>query len=279
MDKWFFDNSGLEKICEINDAFRNKAIEFANNKLSKNYKTYSPWMSNVDNLKELENYFATEELVFPKHTDTKPLERIFLTESIEKKLSFGGLSTEEMQILTKSIDLVRKHSKDISKLFSILVKHIVPINTENGEFQKIGNGFSSHFAKGCIFLSIPKMDEYNELQLSINIAHEIGHQCLYLYQTADSIFENGIDDLVYSYVRKAKRPAIQSFHATVALAFMVHFLNEFNEPILSKNKFFAERKESLTSDFTMSLESFSRVNFTQVGRLLFEDLRSYANTL
>ncbi len=279
MDSWFFENSGFAKITELNGAYTNKATAFVNDTLSKNYTGYSPWMSNVENLATLELLFTDKKLIPSDRESLNILERMYLGDGIESRLCLGGISDAEMSTLKNAISLVKDCSSDISRLFSEVVRHIVPINTDAGHFQKIGNGFSSHLAKGAVFLSVPKMENNNELQLAINIAHEVGHQCLYIYQTADPIISEGLHKPVYSSVRKAERPAIQSFHATVALAFMIKFLNELNDVKDTKTKYFADTKEKLTSDFLASFDSFSEIQFTEIGQLLFNDLRSYARTI
>lgn len=279
MDTWFFENSGFAKITELNGAYKNKATAFANDTLSKNYAGYTPWMSNVENLSMLEPLFTDKKLIPSDRESLNILERMYLGDGIESRLSFGDISDAEMSTLRNAISILKDCSSDISRLFSEVVHHIVPINTDAGHFQKIGNGFSSHMAKGAIFLSVPKMASNNELQLAINIAHEVGHQCLYIYQTADPIISEGLHKPVYSFVRKAERPAIQSFHATVALAFMIKFLNELNDAKEIKTKYYSETKEKLISDFLASFDLFPEIQFTEIGQLLFNDLRSYARTI
>lgn len=279
MDSWFFENSGFAKVKELNDSYKSKAISFANAQLSKNYTDYSPWMSNIENLETLEVLFNERDFILTNPISTDVLENLYLGEGIESKLTFGNIVDAEKDTLKKSITLVRESSSDISRLFSEVVQHIIPINTDAGKFQIIGNGFSSHLAKGSIFLSTPKMEDNDELQLAINIAHEVGHQCLYIYQTADPIIAEGLHKPIYSFVRKTERPAIQSFHATVALAFMVRFLSELKESEIIRTKYFAEAREKLSFDLIQSLDSFSEVRFTDIGQLLFEELRSYAKAI
>ena len=279
MNEWFFDNSGFAKIKELNDAFKAKAISYANSELSSKYTNYSPWMSNTDNLKHMEPIFKLDGLVLNDRDEVGILEKFYLEGELERKLKFGNISLQEMKLLESAIEIIDNSSNDIKRLFSEVVKHIVPMNTDSGDFQKIGNGFSSHLAKGCLFLSTPKMRSDNELQLAINIAHEVGHQCLYIYQTADKIIKEGINKPIFSQVRKTDRPAIQSFHATVALAFMVRFLGQLKDERLTATDYYKKMLTTLESDFKNSFSTYDEITFSEVGHLLFEDLKNYANSI
>lgn len=279
MDSWFFENSGFIKIKELNDVYKEKSLLFANTQLSKDYDQYSPWMSNVEHLKSLECQFSRKELILNSREANHRLEEAYLNEEIENKLSLGNVSSKKLEIIEIAASMICRSSGDIAKLFSNVILHIIPINTDAGKFQIIGNGFSSHLAKGAIFLSVPKMKNDNELQLAINMVHELGHQCLYIYQTADPIIADELDKPIYSFVRKAMRPAIQSFHASVALAFMTKFLDEIKNQDVASSSYFTKTKEKLQSEFIRSLSSFSEVKFTKIGQLLFDELRSYAQKI
>jgi HEXXH motif-containing protein len=233
-------------------------------------------MSNVDRLKDLERNFSDSNLLASNPESLKAVRDLYLNDELKKDLSIGQLLEDEKEILLDAIALVKNSGGDVARLFSEVIRHIVPLNTENGNFQVIGNGISSQFAKGCIFLSVPKLGENSTLQLAINTAHELGHQCLYIYQTADPIIGDGLDAPLYSFVRKTKRPAIQSFHACVALGFMVRFLREIENDNWLKNDYFVSTKANLEKDFADSLRSFDEVQFTELGELLFNDLRFYA---
>ena len=123
-------------------------------------------------------------------------------------------------------------------------------------------------------MSVPRDDNIGRLQLAVNIAHELGHQCLYIYQTADPIIAHGLDTPVFSYIRKANRPAIQ---ATVALAFMVRFLTQIT-PDAEDREYYNHMLSSIRSNFVESLSTYGNVTFTDLGQLLYEDLRSYAES-
>lgn len=277
MDSWFFGKSGFEKIKELNDSLRRKTLDCVNAKLEKNFVHYSPWMSHSDQTEKLASLYPKKNLILSGGSDLKLLEEEYLQTDLEKKLTFGSLPDDEGLLLRLAISDFQFGETDLTPLFNEIAFHIVPMNTENGEFQKIGNGFSTHLARGAIFISVPNLGDNSLLQLKINLAHELGHQCLFIYQSADSIItENDLHKPVFSYVRKTERPAIQAFHATVALAFMVRFLEQqrHDNSDHRKNSF-----DELRENFIQSLRSYGNVDFTDIGQILLEDLKSYASSI
>lgn len=126
-----------------------------------------------------------------------------------------------------------------------------------------------------MFLSIPRMLEFRDLELSINLAHEMGHQALMVLQAADRIVAGDLGMPIFSGVRKTNRPAIQSFHAMIALSFMVEYtatrlqcpgpLTEVEQTYLRK------RFQELAEDLKVSLAAFEDVSLTPVGERLRND--------
>ena len=276
-ESWFFGNSGLDKIKGINNSFKSKTVKYINSKCNGDSTIYSPWMSNIENAHFLNDNIRPDEFIVKSNNSLLAISKFYSSpEDLENKISFSHLSEDQYFLLDKSIQIVQEQNNDISVLFKELIKNIVPLKVEQGDFQDLGIGFSTHFAKGAIFLSIPYLENESPLQLAINIAHEVGHQSLYIYQTADPIIEDGMSTEVYSYVRKTERPAIQSFHATVALAFMVRFLMQVN-PV--ESLYFRKALDGLKRDFVKSLDSYDAIQFTELGSLLLEDLRRYAKEI
>jgi hypothetical protein len=277
--EWFFGNSGFENIDELKLSFNQKTISIVNEKLESNYQKYSPWMSNLDQLSDLGPLFLNHDLIISTDDKITTIERHYLTGEDKKDLKLG-VDSEKIEIFNSALSKINSSGNDISKLFGTVVDHIVPINTEGQNFQEIGIGFSTHLAKGSIFLSIPTLEEeIAPLQMAINAIHELGHQCLYLYQSADKIIDKGLNDAVYSYVRKTKRPAIQSFHASVALAFMMRFLTQYKAVNKKESDYQDKMIKALGKDFKDSLRSFDSIKFTEVGGLIFKELRSFSNEL
>ncbi len=272
--EWFFGKYGLAKIQELSCTFKVKTVRLVNSVLGTNYKVYSPWMSNLEHLHDLSTLFEIDDRILLDKNISEKLEQLYLYGKDDKNLSLGNISSQELETLKTAVYLVQGSSnQDVSVLFDEVVKHIVPINISKLKSRSAGIGFSTHLAKGSVFLSVPN----KKLELAINIAHELGHQCLYIYQTADPIIAQGLDIPVFSYVRKTYRPAIQAFHATVALAFMVRFLTQVT-PDKKEQKYYNQVLNSLRDDFIKSLNTYDGVTFTELGQILYEDLRSYAKS-
>ena len=270
--EWFFGQAGVSKLKELGNTFKAKTVQLVNSLLNANYKGYSPWMSNLAHLHNLSSLFVVDDCILQDPSYSEKLEPCYLTSENDKCLSLGNMSAQELDLLNKALSIVKESNTDIAELFSEVVKHVVPINTAKMKARN-NIGFSTHLAKGSIFLSVPS----TTLPLVINIVHELGHQCLYLYQTADPIIAQGLDTPIFSYVRKTHRPAIQSFHATVALAFMVRFLKQI-QPSRGEKSYCQHVLQRLRSDFKRSLDEYDSVVFTELGQVLYEDMREYAKS-
>ena len=281
-ESWFFGKSGLHKLKEINDAFKLKTIDYVNSSIGSQFSSYSPWMSYLQKIQDLKEEFLSEEFLVKSSKSLKTIGKLYAPVGEgykEKSISFSKLTDEEYRIFYQSIELLESQGKDIGVLFKELVHKIVPlhfIHLIQGPFQGMGIGFSTHLAKGAIFLSVPSIKKNTVLQLAVNMAHETGHQSLYIYQNADPIIDKGMSTPVFSHVRKINRPAIQSFHATVALAFMVRFLTQLK---MDGNSYYHKILSDLKEDFIQSLDGYESIQFTEVGQLLFEDLKHYANQI
>ncbi|MCB9092867.1 MAG: hypothetical protein H6621_00040 [Halobacteriovoraceae bacterium] len=289
MSSWIFNSSGVEKILELNSSLKQKTIEEFNRVSSRSEKVYSPWMccfSDHQSLSSIlwdDNFFINncETLnVLARAYKIPEAKQVFLNGKETKSISIDlPVQKDYEEKFQKAFKLIQKNQSILSQLFVDLVKHVVPLRTVPNAVQKIGVGFSSQYARGAIFLGVPSLENISYVQLAINLAHEIGHQALMIYQSADQIIENGLHEDVYSYVRKCNRPAIQAFHASMALAYMVLFLRNINHAELSsqESNFARESLKTLEKDFKDSVLSFRNMEFSEVGRLLYGDLCKYAS--
>lgn len=273
-DSWFFDNSGLNRVNEVFSSLKDKTIDAVNQKYHGSYESYSPWMGDLDNVETLSSIYTSSSFTIESPRELSIIKDHF---PIDDEMSDSIQIDDNQHTNLESFNEAKENilNSDLKDLFGSVVYHLVPLSTDKEKVQKIGAGFSSHLAKGAIFLSVPNLDKNSISQMSINLAHELGHQCLNIYQTADPIIEN-LHEPVYSFVRKAKRPAIMAFHATVALAFMTKFLETFKG---NRTLFLSEQYTALKYDFKQSLSSFENIRFTPFGKVLFKDLENYAHGL
>ncbi len=181
----------------------------------------------------------------------------------------------DMKAIRNAVKLVTTTDDSWRDRFDSLVKVVVPLKTIGMKVREGGVGFSSHLARGAVFLSIPRLLEFRDLELSINLAHEMGHPALMVLQAADRIVAGDLGEPVFSGVRKTNRPAIQSFHAMIALCFMVEYtvsrvqcpgsLSEMEQSYLQK------RCRELTEDLKISVAAFNAVSLTPLGERLRDD--------
>ena len=242
-------------------------------------RAYTPWLSNAD--KQIEMGDLVGYL---------PVDRVCLDKDHLKKMSnFYGIGPEmEREIYIdvypkdnhraayqKAMDLVSKSSDTLSEILTNLCFCIVPVLASKPFERKGGVGFSSHLAKGAIFLSLPARQKFDVIELSINLVHELGHQALMVYQMSDDIISPAdFETPVYSGVRRCNRPAIQSFHALIALYFMRYFLRHLIRAnfVLDEERSYAEKRlGEIKEAFSVSVQSFDKTVFTSFGAQLHQN--------
>ncbi|MBC7457958.1 MAG: hypothetical protein H7235_06745 [Bdellovibrionaceae bacterium] len=164
---------------------------------------------------------------------------------------------------------------ELKLLLDSSVKFFVPLIgvSSKDELRSGGSGKSAHWLKGAIFLSLPTTPKNSILELALNIVHELGHQILMVYQDADQILINPNEE-IYSSVRKTKRPAIMSFHALIAVYFMLFFLKNLSVADEDQRDFINERQKILYSDFVGGAFALKDASFTPVGLALFHEMLS-----
>lgn len=166
-------------------------------------------------------------------------------------------------------------SDELGECFSSIVQCIVPIYSAKKEVREHGIGFSSVLARNAIFVSCPKVDGVADIELAVNMSHELGHQILHLYQSCDLLFESDNFAPVYSGIRKTDRPAILSLHAAVALGFMITAFESFNSKNIAIDEsaeYIAKRLNELRADLIHTLVSLRKTHMTTLGRELVQEL-------
>lgn len=250
---------------------------------------YLPWLSCRERSAKL-GVFAINQSQGQILTDALVLRKLRRAYWMDRSAPLGQLSIKsdcmsidvraserDLTVLQRAIDLVVTADGSWDERFAALVRMIVPLKTIGKNVRRGGVGFSSEYAKGAIFLSIPRQAEHADVELSINLAHEMGHQALMVYQASDQIIEGNLGLPVYSGVRKTNRPAIQSFHAMIALAFMVEYVNDrLTQDRLRRSDAFVyleRRGEELIADFEVAIEAFKGVVLTPIGQKLYAECR------
>jgi HEXXH motif-containing protein len=197
--------------------------------------------------------------------------------------SMVAVSENDIEELNRSVasavDLLDR-TQTLKDLRETYIRFFVPLVAAKSELRDDGSGMSAHWLKGAVFLSCPISPTLRRVNLALNIAHELGHQVLMLYQDVDSLIKN-IQQPVYSTIRKTERPAIMSFHAIVAVYFMLDcvktLLADSQNLLTAEETAFLESKlVALKREFLEGSFAIKDVEFTDLGLLLFNEmLQSY----
>ena len=274
---WIFSPSKTSFLLKINHSLREKTLLFINQKFKKKFHHYSPWMCHLEKINELLPLFEIKDLILK---DKKVLSQLSQYYSLKRDgindVCPKPIDSENEKIYLDALNHVLS-VPTLNVMFKSIINHIVPLGSK-GSIQKQGAGSSNLLARGAIFLSTPKMEDLSCVQLAVNMAHELGHQSLMIYQTSDRIIKGDLSIPVFSYVRQENRPIIQSFHASFALIFMKEFLEKFDKNNLSFNELeFAEKElQRIKKDFKNSLKEFNEEQFTDFGVVLLKELVHYA---
>jgi hypothetical protein len=129
-------------------------------------------------------------------------------------------------------------------------------------------------ARGIIFRSLP--DETTICDVGIDLAHQLGHQTLFAWQGIDPILESPLNSPVFSQLRQANRPAIQTCHASFALAYILFFTSRYaDDPECAR---VAKKRDSwdintLEESLDLSLVLLGRsCEFTELDEALMQEM-------
>lgn len=169
-------------------------------------------------------------------------------------------------------DIVIEASSLFADLFPALVDLVVPLDRQRN------SGFSSHFARGAVFRAFPSTQ--SPTSVALDLAHELGHQAMMLLQSVDPLISSDHDAPVFSEIRGRDRPAIQSLHAGVALAYMLIAKRGF-KPSTEAAHAVTEREATydgtLEAGVTKSVRSVRRqCEMTEIGNALLIELEQLA---
>lgn len=260
-----------------------KAVNRVNEHLNSNFSKYSPWMSHVNELdlmKEL-NFLEKENDFILSSKSLDKLDQVISIDGHNLKRihhdsngKIGVCLKEQSNYLsdTKRLNYCLNMLKDKNPEFYIRLKNYVSqiilqtsTNTDY-ELRQDGTGLSSFNYRKGIFLSLP-VSKYWEVELFLNLWHEVGHQALITLQLVDKIINESHFKKIFSVIRKIDRPAILSLHAVIACVFMLDFLVENKKWLISlssegyiKNKI-KENRESLLK----GLDHLAKIKFTDLG--------------
>lgn len=294
--RWLTGECGTERLLALSSHLADKTVKNINQELGESWRGFQPWMS----CKSRIDYFSGgmpdvlanlnhPPIVFDKKSlqflcdafaspDGRPLGYIDPGNSNQtiEPVDSEGLPRFQQEI-TNAYDMVSSSSKWMAQQLSALVYQIIPLKNNDTcpTFRKGGTGLSVHNYRGGIFLGLPEIFDGCTAELAINLAHEIGHQAVMVYQYADRILDCDYATPVYSAVRKTERPAIMSFHALVALAYMFEFTKN-HVKCFSRHKdgaYLKKRHQEMRQDFDMGWNTIRHLKFTELGEGMMSEFR------
>ncbi|MCC5995699.1 MAG: hypothetical protein JJU18_04940 [Oceanicaulis sp.] len=272
-----------EEIIALNYQLRHKTLTYSQSKFRVITPKYTPWLCFspvVDDMPEslLINSFEHDGRIL---SDSNKIDVLSKFISGPGKICLQGLPGEKSDWVPKlheapdrfqkSVDIIESSSLALKTLYSNIVDVIIPLGGGRNR------GYSTHYARGAIFRSLPS--DNNEFDVAFDIVHELGHQSLMIWQSIDPILASEPDAPVYSQIRKRDRPAIQSLHAAVALAYMLFLKQQSqeNKPMIDAA---ARRGATYSTNLEKSLELAiasirDKCDLTDIGHAIVEEMELF----
>ena len=281
--------TGYNFVAGTVDRVDSEILRKVNSELGECYLEFSPWMSTnkyLDEFKNLESLTLDREL-FLDRLSLEKLSRIISSEenrdlykvhyesdgNIGVCLSSDKEFLGDYKALQNALQLIKTNDFEYYLRFKKVVNQVILQTATGGtQIRQDGTGLSSFNYRKGIFLSIPRGVNI-EVELLLNIAHEFGHQCLINLQHIDRIIMESHFKLVFSVIRKVKRPSILSFHALIASVFMLEFIIRNNDLLveLSSNDYIKSRKNEVLKDVEKGIKILKTCSLTPLGKNILDE--------
>lgn len=299
MAAWLLHDTGRMKTGRLAGRLKSRHLEQARGELGLPFSRYVPWMSNVENLRHIlpllnPDVFSIDgQLV----TDAATLRQLAILLDIPGRHPLALLVDADIEasimddvcestpgalhLFEEAKDLLRASSGWVCDLFGDVIDCVIPIR-HYVDGLPVKRAFSSHSAYGAIFITFEER-EANDAgyvpQLAIDLAHELGHHALNTFQRADRILASDLEAPVYSAVRKTIRPAIMSFHACVALAYMLEVSSAISicSSCSDEQRLYASQVAAeMARSQECGLAELSRsCQFTELGSKMYQEMRDH----
>jgi hypothetical protein len=296
---WIFSRKALVHASMIKQRYDSKIMDHIEAQTGNKQIRYNPWMSYFFNKPgQAEAIFKTGEVTAKPEillNNSATLDRLNLhladnsgilcftsgSENVPAELDVNCSISKPWfgERLGTAIELLRNSDPLISSYVDTFLVQVVPFIATH---LKVGSRclFSTHRVKGAVFVQYSNQKPVSSLIDAIDLFHEIGHQVLIYYFTADRITTSDPEILVYSGARRTKRPAIRAFHSAMALTFMAisglalrtKCLGE--KDIAFLNEHIATYQEALKENLNSLRELLS---FTILGDTLLNEMAFFAN--
>lgn len=293
--RWLTGSRGTERVVTLSEQLALQTKQCAEITTMQQFPCYQPWMccpARYD-VWSVSPYVQAmgDRATSPAVVDPQQLQFLQHAFSTAPEQPFGHLKTGQTNFRicdSLSADLLQYSTELNAAIFLLttadttlavrwqhLVCQVIPLGPlESGTpVRREGYGMSNHLYRGGIFVGLPSVFPGSTIELAINLAHELGHQAAMVYQYADCLLETEHATPVYSAVRKTERPAIMSFHAVVALLYMVEFLWHARRlvKIPADAAYAGQRWKTLREDLAMGLAALQSLQLSVLGKGMLQE--------
>ncbi len=289
--RWVTGSHATTRVCKMVEVLDQKELENTNRLTGMHFSKFEPWMSCTDEL----DFFVKNQSIINGPIVTDRASLLHIANTLQKAQAplgrIGMLETDAFYIDQKPSETFTNQVHQGLKLaFSALphlktrwdklIDAVIPVSYIKAEPTLLGRGLSNHRYRKAIFIQLPKQSIRQELQIALNLVHELGHQTLITYQNADLIISSNREYEVYSIIRNTKRPIIRSFHAFFVTGSMLEFLIAAQKLQLSDQLSIQIREEtaklkSLLLSGSMELRK-APVTYTPLASEIIDELESLA---
>lgn len=285
---------GVKLLGHFSQLASEKSLKNANEKLGRSYQNFQAWMSTDIHLEHFSKFnFSPVQKSF--HLSGEELALRQKAFQMGKRSNIERVNPKQsagMILLNKNDPEFEKFNKLAAETKSIisrcdfswnarlhlLIHELLPFTNRlfPNTLLDNGSGLSTLFYRHGVFLSTPVESEVQTFEFCLNLAHEMGHQALMIYEQFDDIVKHDHTELCYSVIRRTERPVIQSFHALIATAYMVEliFCAENSLKEVCSSKYVKMRFEELRDNMRTALGEFDHINFTKFGKQIFLECKS-----
>lgn len=289
--KWVTGIQATNRVCKLVEILDQKELENTNQLTRMDFKKFEPWMSCSDQLEffsknnlKINGPIVTDptslsHIAKTLQKDQAPLGRIRMCEKDAFYIEQNPHVSFSVQVLA-GLKLAFTALPHLKTRWEKLIEFVIPVGYIKAEPTLLGRGLSNHLYRKAILIQLPQPSIKQELQIALNLVHELGHQTLITYQNADLIVSSNREHQVYSIIRNTNRPIIRSFHAYFVTGSMLEFLIaaqnlQLPDPLSAQIRDETAKLRGLLLNGSMELRK-APVTFTPLAMEIINELESLA---
>lgn len=289
-----FGDDCVPNILYLNELYQNNRIDYLS-KIRIDGRFHGI-LGNIELISKVDQFFLTQCLtrLGNKNWDTKEYYETLLRLYIDfgageiffpglkdiKPISYSEFLAHRNEIM-EAIDLLKVGCPWMHNLFYQVIGDVWFLSRKN-ETRFVGGGGSDYSTIGLMTMSLRPDSELKVVQLTIALAHELGHNCLFLLQAGQNpIVESFWNKKILSGIRKVERPAYASLHAAVALGYMIDIAVGLYKSPAGHNKIIQDYllREAIeyASDLRTGINALRNIKFNPIGKVVVFELEELLN--